>query len=154
MKNNRGMIAGTLLTLTTVLGVGAGAALQEQGTGQRAGSKLDEAGRSIKQGLRDAGDAIRNQFAKARDAVHGMGVESRVYGRLHWDKALNTSVIELEFSNGVVTLRGSVPSLKAKIKAVDLAQDTVGVVKVIDQLAVQPPPRETSERAPATAPRP
>src|SRR4051812_32089099 len=68
MKNNRGMIAGTLLTLTTVLGVGAGAALQEQGAGQRAGSKLDDAGRSIKQGLRGAGDAIRNQFAKARDS--------------------------------------------------------------------------------------
>jgi hypothetical protein len=148
------MIAGTLLTLTAVLGVGAGAAWQEQGAGQRAGSKLDEAGRSIKQGLRDAGDAIRNQFAKARDSVHGMGVESRVYGRLHWDKALNTSTLEMEFNNGVVTLRGSVPSAKAKAKAVDLAQDTVGVAKVIDQLAIQPPPRETSETPPATAPRP
>jgi hyperosmotically inducible periplasmic protein len=154
MKNIYGMTAGTLLTLTTVWAVGAGAALQEQGAGQRAGSKLDEAGQSIKQGLRDAGDAIRNQFAKARDSVHGMGVQSRVYGRLHWDKALNSSVLEVEFNNGVVTVRGSVPSLKAKLKAVDLAQDTVGVVKVIAQLAIQPPPRETSETAPATAPRP
>jgi osmotically-inducible protein OsmY len=159
MKTSRVSIGARLCALSSVLAVTVvgGAASQDQGAGQRAGERIDEASRSIKRGLQEAGDAIRHQFSKVRDSVHNMGVESRVYGRLHWDKSLNSSVLQLEFSNGVVTLRGSVPDAKAKHKAVELAQDTVGVTKVIDQLAVQPPERtstESRETAPPERPRP
>ena len=76
-----------------------------------------------------------------------MGVASRVYGRLHWDKALETSTLDLEVNNGVATLRGEVPERKAKARAVELARETVGITQVIDQLAIQPP----SQTAPATS---
>lgn len=81
-----------------------------------------------------------------------MGVESRVYGRLHWDKALNEATIELTATEaGVVTLNGSVDSPKAKARAVELAKDTVGVTEVVDRLAVQP---DTATRVKAPASRP
>ncbi len=47
-----------------------------------------------------------------------MGVQARVYSRLHWDKDLNDSTIELEFKDGVAILHGTVKSLVAKAKAV------------------------------------
>ncbi len=138
MRRIHGVTTAGLVPLTLVLGTGLGWTQQDQGSGQRAGEKLDEAGRSIKKGIRDTRDAIRDQFARVREAVHNMNIESRVYGRLHWDKALNTSTLDLDVKGGVVTLRGTVPNTKAKAKAVELAGDTEGVTKVIDQLAIQP----------------
>ena len=94
--------------------------------------------------MRKAGDAAREQFAKARTSVHNMGVESRVYGRIHWDKALNDASIELTATDdGVITLNGTVADAKAKTRAVDLTRETVGVSKVVDQLAVRPTPSTT-----------
>ena len=112
---------------------------QEPSTGQKVGEKIDGAVQDIKSGFRKAGNAAKEQFAKARTSVHNMGVESRVYGRIHWDKALNDATIELTSTeDGVITLNGTVADAKAKIKAIDLTKDTVGVTKVVDQLAVRP----------------
>ena len=112
---------------------------QEPGAGKRAGEKLDEAGRQIKGGLNRAGAATREQFAKAKTSVHDMGVESRVYGRIHWDKALVDALIDLSASDdGVITLNGTVADARAKRRAVELSAETVGVVKVVDQLAIRP----------------
>ena len=112
---------------------------QDPDTGKKIGEKVDGAIQDIKSGLRKAGDAAKEQFAKARTSVHNMGVESRVYGRLHWDKALNDATIELTTTEeGVITLKGTVADAKARTKAVELTRDTVGVTKVVDQLAIRP----------------
>jgi len=118
---------------------------QEPGTGKKVGEKLDSAIQDVKSGLRKVGGAAKEQFAKVKTSVHNMGVESRVYGRIHWDKALNDALIELTATDdGVITLSGTVADAKAKAKAVDLARDTVGVSKVVDQLAIRPAPTTTT----------
>jgi hyperosmotically inducible protein len=112
---------------------------QSQETGKKVGERLDEVGREIKGGLNRAGSAAKDQFARARTSVHAMGVESRIYGRIHWDKALNDALIELAATgDGVVTLDGTVADARAKRRAVELAQETVGVTQVVDRLAVRP----------------
>jgi osmotically-inducible protein OsmY len=83
-----------------------------------------------------------------------MGVEARVYGRLHWDKALYDAKIDLEArKDGVLTLRGTVPDAAARAKAVALARETVGVTEVIDQLTLgtTTPPTTPVEPEPAGA---
>jgi len=149
MKKTCVVLTGALFALGVPLWVGVGQA-QQTAAGQ-AGQKLDEAGQAIKRGLQTAGEKVREGFAKTQEAVHNMGIESRVYGRLHWDKALTASSLELDVKAGVVTLRGAVPDSAAKVKAVTLAADTVGVTQVIDQLTVLVPPRTVPARAPATA---
>ena len=80
-----------------------------------------------------------------------MGVQSRVYSRLHWDKDLNDAKIDLEFKDGTATLRGTVKTVKAKAKAVELARDTVGVDRVVDQLTIEPdPPGDRADPADKT----
>jgi len=133
------------LTLLTCLGANSG---QAQETGKRVGEKLDAAGRDLRSGLNRAGRDAKEQFASAKTSIQNMGVESRVYSRLHWDKALNDATIELSVSQaGVITLNGSVASPKAKVRAVELAQDTVGVTEVVDRLAVRPAASTTSAKA-------
>jgi hypothetical protein len=124
---------------------------QEQDTGKKVGEKLDDLGRTIKKGLQDAGHTIREQFAKTRAAVHNMDLAARIYGRLHWDKCLNTSVVDLEIKDDVVTLRGTVPDAKARTKAVELARDTVGVSEVNDQLVIAAPQRISPASSPGAS---
>ncbi|HEV3164652.1 MAG TPA: BON domain-containing protein, partial [Isosphaeraceae bacterium] len=77
----------------------------QKGTGQKVGEKIDEAIRDIKQGVDEVSESVRERFARARESVNTMGVESRVYGRLHWDKDLNKAKIDLEVrQGGVATL--------------------------------------------------
>jgi len=112
---------------------------QQRGAAEKVGERIDQAAKNVRRGAEDVGNAAREQFAKARTSVHNMGVESRIYGRIHWDKALTDARIELEMQDGgVVILRGVVPDEAAKGKAVVLAGDTVGVNRVVDQLTVAP----------------
>jgi len=130
---------GIAIAIALALGVwwcgGVGRA-QQEGAGQKAGEKLDEVGRKIKRGLNKAEEAVRESFHKTRESVHSMGVAARVYGRLHWDKALQSSTLNVKVEGGVATLTGSVPTAEARTKAVNLAADTVGVNKVVDELTV------------------
>jgi hyperosmotically inducible periplasmic protein len=106
----------------------------------KVGKKVDEAIRDVKKGVQEAAQSVRESFDRMRTAVHNMGIEARVYSRLHWDKALNNANLELDVHNGgIATLRGTVPDAGARSKAVALARDTVGVTQVIDQLAVSAP---------------
>ena len=153
MTRIRGLVAAELLALAGGLGIGVAWAQQDQGPAEKAGSKLDDVGRSIKRGLDNAGDAVREQFARARGTVHNMDVASRVYGRLHWDKTLTTSTLDLDVQGGVATLRGAVTDARAKAKAVELAADTVGISRVIDQLTIQPPPQTTPDTTSSVTPK-
>ena len=151
MKRIHGVIAAGLFGLSLMLATAPAATAQQQDTGKKVGQQLDELGRTIKKGLKNAGDSIREQFTKARAAVHDMNVTARVYSRLHWDKCLSTSDLDLEVKDDVVTLRGAVPDAKAKAKAVELARDTVGIHDVVDQLTIGAPAATNATAKPAAA---
>jgi hyperosmotically inducible periplasmic protein len=146
MTRSHGKATGLALGLGIVLAVvgsGRGRAQDPEGTGERVGERvgeaIDRAGKAIRRGVGEASETVQQGFARTRAAVHNMGVESRVYGRLHWDKALTDAAIELDASqDGVITLRGAVPDAAAKGKALALAQETVGVTQVVDQLTIGP----------------
>jgi len=104
----------------------------EEGTGEQIGEKID-------QGVRRIGEQLRHGWHEVRKGVDKLSVQGRVYGRLHWDKALEHATLEIQMRDAtVVVLKGSVPDLAAKGKAVVLAQDTVGVSDVVDELAIAP----------------
>ncbi len=119
-------------------------ALGQGGVAERAGQALDDVGREIRRG-------VHNAFARTRAVVHDQEVIARVYSRIHWDKTLVGSVLELEVRDGGTTiLRGSVPDAAAKRRAVTLARDTVGVTHVVDELAVLSPARAVPLLPPTT----
>ena len=100
-------------------------------------AKAGSAVTSLKKGAVSAEEAIMDRFRKAKDGVVNMGIEARVYSRLHWDKGLTDAKIELTApEKGAIVLKGTVPDEKAKAKAAELAADTVGVVKVTNELTV------------------
>lgn len=103
-----------------------------QSVGQRIGEAIDQVGSGVQQA-----------WQQVKEAGNRMGVEARVYARLRWDKAVRSATIDIDVpKSGTVVLKGSVADAASKKKAVELANDTIGVEQVIDQLAIAPPRAE------------
>ena len=101
----------------------------QPGTAAQIGEKIDR-------GLNQIGAELSQAWADVRKSVEKMGVQGRVYGRLHWDKALEGAKLEISVrDNQAVVLSGNVASAAAKEKAEQLARDTVGVGSVVNELA-------------------
>lgn len=56
----------------------------QSGTATQIGEKIDR-------GLSQIGAELSQAWADVRRSVEKMGVQGRVYGRLHWDKALESA---------------------------------------------------------------
>jgi hyperosmotically inducible periplasmic protein len=152
MKKTYRITAMTLLSLGVAFWSMTGRAQQDpqdpqEGVATKAAEKIDEVGRAIKRGILNAeetvrgglnktGETVREGFAKTRETVQGMGIPSRVYGRLHWDKQFHAIPLFVKAEGGAITVRGTLPDEAAKEKAIELIKDTVGVTRVIDQLTV------------------
>lgn len=122
-----------------------------QGVAERAGQAIDGVGRGVRREAFVVTDAIRRRFETVRADVHRMGNNSRVYSRIHWDRTLHGSKIEVHMlRDGSVLLRGTVPDVAARDRAVAIARDTVDVPAVVDELTVLNPPVVVP--APAIAP--
>jgi len=63
-------------------------------------------------------------------------IEDKVKARLEADDRLADVNIEVNANGAEVTLRGVMPNAKARRTAVGIAEHTVGVEKVVDELAV------------------
>lgn len=115
-----------------VCAVSAISSTAQEGTVEKLGKKID-------QGVGKIADELREDWASARRSIEKMGMQGRVFGRLRWDKALQDAKVEVESrTDRIVVLKGSVPTAAARLKAVQLAQDTVGVTEVVDELVVGP----------------
>jgi len=155
----------TALTASAALAIGAwGYAAQESARDTAApppataGKDADTASgvsAKIKRGFGNTVDSMKEQFSRAKGSIQAMGVQARVYSRLHWDKALNSAAINTEVSReGMVTLRGAVADAKAKVHAVDLTRETVGVTGVTDELTIGPPAGSTTTTTTTTTTNP
>ena len=132
MKTKLTTLAIVLPALVAALWIGGTSANARQGAAERAGQALDNAGTRFK-------NRVQGAFAKTRATVADQDIASRVYSRIHWDKFLIGSTIELEVMDGGIThLKGAVPEAAAKKRAVVLARDTIGVTQVVDELVVAP----------------
>jgi BON domain len=99
----------------------------------------DSIGDKIDRGVKKVEAKLRETWADIQRATRRMTVEARVYARLYWDKSLADALLKIEVKDeGVIVLKGSVPTAEAKHRAFELAQSTVGVNQAIDELAVAP----------------
>ena len=65
------------------------------------------------------------------------GISSKVKAKFAADDVVKASQIEVETRNGVVTLTGNVDSEEARDRALALAKETAGVVKVVDMISAR-----------------
>jgi osmotically-inducible protein OsmY len=68
------------------------------------------------------------------------GIHSAVKAKLTVDRFSNIVNIDINVTNGVVTLAGEVPNARVSAEAQDEARTVDGVVRVINNLQVKSPP--------------
>jgi hypothetical protein len=107
----------------------AGCAQQDAEAMTRIGSKL----------VGVAADIKDNMGVGTQGLYCGLGVEARIAARLHWDKSLADTSIQVHANGGEVELKGTVQNQEQKRRAVELAENTVGVERVQDSLEIGAP---------------
>ena len=66
------------------------------------------------------------------------GITTNIKSKMAADDTVKAHQINVDTSNGVVTLRGDVDSALARERAVQIARGTTGVRDVVDQITVTP----------------
>jgi len=72
------------------------------------------------------------------------GITTAVKTKFATDDTVKANDINVDTKNGVVTLKGEVPTAAAKTRAIELAKATNGVRDVVDAITVTPPAAATS----------
>ena len=82
-----------------------------------------------------AGSPYLADAGKAEDAT----ITTKVKTKLTTDRVKNLVSVNVDTTDGVVHLKGTVPHEQAKAEAERLAKDTNGVVSVTNDIKVSPP---------------
>ena len=108
--------------------------------GERAGEKIEDFGRTTVDKTEelghDAADATKNAAKKTGEVVTDASLTAAVKTKFLADSQVKGLNIDVDTSNGVVTLNGHVSSQAEASKAVTIARNTDGVKRVINNLKV------------------
>lgn len=104
----------------------------------KAADKTARAAGKAEDKMDKAADKSENAAKKTGRAVDDGWIKSKIYAQFlaDWNTVLNDSDIDIDVSNNMVTLNGTVKSAEAKTKAVAIAKGTDGVKGVKDNLKV------------------
>jgi len=118
----------TLLLAAGLVLVAAGCNRQDSQRLARVGKKIVERAEQM------AGGTQEKLVGGLRNVQDGTGLAARVANRLRWDVAVADADIAVRADGNVVELRGNAESLQQRRRAIELAETTVGVARVVDLL--------------------
>ena len=114
------------------------AADKTERAGEKAAAKAERAGEKAADKAERAGEKTAAAGRSTGRAIDDGWIKSKIYAQYmaDWNTVLNDSDIDVDVSNNMVTLNGTVKSAEAKAKAVSIAKATDGVKGVKDNLKV------------------
>jgi hypothetical protein len=113
-----------------------GAELEDTFDTQEIKKELSRTGQVIREKARKAGDAIS-------DAAENARITASIKAKLLQESAMSALAIDVDTTDGVVTLSGAVSSHEQIATAMELAMETEGVHKVISTLQLKPPAQKS-----------
>ena len=104
----------------------------------KAEDKMAKAADKTEDKMDKAGDKTAGAAKKTGRAIDDGWIKSKIYAQYlaDWNTVLNDSDIDVDVTNNMVVLNGTVKSAEAKAKAVSIAKATDGVKGVKDNLRV------------------
>lgn len=87
---------------------------------------------------RTLAERAKSGLSKTGEKITDAWITTKVQWFFVGEDVLDNSNINVDTTNKVVTLKGTVPSTAARAKAIELAKTTEGVSSVVDQLTVGP----------------
>lgn len=112
--------------------------MHHDGTMDKAGDKMAKTADKAGDKMDKAGDKSASMAKKTGRAIDDGWIKSKIYAQYmaDWNTVLNDSDIDVDVTNNMVALNGTVKSAEAKTKAVSIAKGTDGVKGVKDNLRV------------------
>jgi len=109
-----------------------------KGTTGTIAQKTKEVGEKTKEGAGKVVDKTKEGLSKTGEVITDGWITTRVHSRFVGEDLLKDSDINVDTSNHVVTLKGTVMSAAARARAAAIAKDTEGVRRVVNQLTIGP----------------
>lgn len=106
------------------------AGVEAKSEAREVGAKAREAGAELGQRTAEAADATRRAIADG-------ALTSKIKAKMALDDTVKALRIDVDTTNGVVTLTGEVRSEPERQRALALARETEGVTQVIDRLQIR-----------------
>ena len=134
-----GQVAGEVKQDTKEAAAATGAALKDASA--KAGVAVREAGAETKTSVMAAAADTRAAAARAGDNVGAKVDDAQITAGVNAgfaaDNGLSAAKIDVDTKDGVVTLKGPVPSTAAKTRAAEIAKNVKDVKSVKNQLSVK-----------------
>ena len=108
-----------------------------EAAGDCAAEAARAAGNAVESGAERAGDAMERGADRAGDAIGDAAITASVNAELARDNELSALGIDVDTSNGRVTLSGTAPNESARERATQLASAVRGVTSVDNELRVE-----------------
>jgi hyperosmotically inducible protein len=107
-------------------------------TADKAEDKMAKTADKAEDKMDHAGDKSASMAKKTGRSIDDGWIKSKIYAQYmaDWNTVLNDSDIDIDVTNNMVVLNGTVKSSEAKMKAVSIAKATDGVKSVKDNLRV------------------
>jgi len=138
MDRRKGIMAGAALQVAavTLLALGLGACDQKP-SAERAGRSVDRSVAEAGRQLQDAGKATEGKIREAGKAIDDATLTTKVKSALVTEPGLKSGHIDVETTNGVVTLQGTADTAENRQKAAQVASNVEGVKAVKNQIVVR-----------------
>ena len=124
-----------ILTFLGVAGVAAYAHWSDNGAALRAKA----AGFARETAKREAGEFASKAADKASGTFSDAALTAKIKSKMALDDHVKARAIDVDTSGGVATLSGVVASSDERKRALQLARDTEGITRVVDELEVRRP---------------
>ena len=126
------------LLILTFLGV-AGVAAYAQWSDNGAALRARAAGFARETAKREAGEFASKAADKASGTFSDAALTAKIKSKMALDDHVKARAIDVDTSDGVATLSGVVASSDERKRALQLARDTEGITRVVDELEVRRP---------------
>jgi hyperosmotically inducible periplasmic protein len=85
----------------------------------------------------ELGERAASATAQVREAAGEVSLTTKIKAKMALDDMVKARAIDVTTDNGIVTITGTVNSAAERARALALAKETEGVVRVVDNLKVQ-----------------
>lgn len=138
MKNVSSIAAISLVSSLALLAAGCDRTPDEpRVTEPSVSERMEDAASETRSTTSDMGDSIERRVDQAGQAIDDTSITATVKSKYLLDDTLKGLQISVDTVQGVVSLTGTVQNDAAKELATQIAQNTDGVVRVDNQLAIQ-----------------
>jgi hyperosmotically inducible protein len=143
MANSKGLI---LVSLVIALSVGTACTPKAEEQAKEVTEDVKDKAAEIAEDAKDKTREVAGEVAaKGKEVLSATGeaitdgwITTKIKAKFADEKLLKDSKIDVDVSDHVVTLKGTVTSSDAKVRAAEIAGGTEGASRVVNELLVKP----------------